>query len=186
MNIQIEIWQNAEFIQSQDVTFRRDKHVLNSIEESHLRQQKRVLCKALAPGLAHPYPWVPHMSISSLVATYLQVWILAVRAGGTSNPASTPVPVVEIFQFWACLPRHWEEPSAHEAGSGSSRHFEAPLTHLGAWITEKCHKMWSLGSLLTVSCVWTAQCVDWTELFTALAKTQASRLQPGRPGPAAE
>ena len=36
MKIQIQNFQN-EFIQSQDVTFRRDKHVLNSIEESHLR-----------------------------------------------------------------------------------------------------------------------------------------------------
>ena len=32
MKIQIQNFQN-EFIQSQDVTFRRDKHVLNSIEE---------------------------------------------------------------------------------------------------------------------------------------------------------
>lgn len=110
----------------------------------------------------------PHMSLSSLVATYLQVWVLAVGAGGTSDPASSPVPVVEIFQFWGDLPRHWEEPAAHEGWPGSSRHFEAPLTHLGAGITEKCHKMWVVplsGSLFALCPVCTLPLHSvWTEL----------------------
>ena len=141
-------------------------------------------------GLAHPLS--THMSISSSVGTYLQVWILAVRAGGTSDPASSPVPVVEIFQFWGGLTRHWEEPPPHEGWPGPSRHAGSALGHWGARFTgEMSQIVFALsGWVLTVSCVSVTGHSVWTELNCSqsalvppcLPSLQASRpLQPGRP-----
>ena len=54
--------------------------------------------------------------------SYLQVFILAITARAASYHSSSPVPIIQILQFWGTGACHWQKSSTHEWGSVARGH----------------------------------------------------------------